>query len=253
MTSTPSAALASNSRDGALTVAWSFRTRTSMPVKWDWRSPPPVHELVSVRVPRSTASNRHIPVTVYSMTNGDVVHLESGLEHDLLRMLDREPIVVRIVAQPCELTWTSGRRFSHIPDLLSVRRNGEVTVWDVRAFEEQDEDFGCKSSVTREACMAVGWRYEVFEGHDLVERLNLMWLNTFRRRPVWTDRYEAAICEAARRTPTTIGNVLAIDDGSGELTAVFWHLLWRGALWADLAESWDLDTCVRSGGGASHV
>jgi hypothetical protein len=87
MTSTPSAALASNSRDGALIVAWSFRTRTSTAVKWDWRSPPPVHELISVRVPRSSASNRHIPVTVYSMTIGDVVHLESGLEHDSYYLL----------------------------------------------------------------------------------------------------------------------------------------------------------------------
>jgi hypothetical protein len=51
---------------------------------------------------------------------------------------------------------------SHIPDLLTLHDDNAVTVWDVRAIEEQDEDFRNKCAATRDACAAVGWRYEAF-------------------------------------------------------------------------------------------
>ena len=224
-----------------LTVAWFFRSEGKQEVKWDWRSPPPVERLAPVRMPRSSASNRHIPATVFSMTNGAVIHLESGLEHDLVRKLDRDPSIAAIVSQPLRLAWTSAK---HTPDLLTVRSDGEITVWDVRAPEEQDDDFTYKSDITRDACAAVGWRYNVFAGYDTTERLNLMWLNGFRQRPEWTDRHESAIRHAARGGPTTIGSLFARDDGSGELKAVVWHLIWCGVLEVDITAAWDLDTVV---------
>ena len=230
-----------------LTVAWFFRTEGMPEVQWDWRSPPPAERLAPVRMPRSSASNRHIPATVFSMTNGAVVHLESGLEHDLVRKLDRDPSIAAIVSQPLRLAWTSAE---HTPDLLTVRSDGEVTVWDVREPEEQDDDFAGKSDITRDACAAVGWRYEVFAGYDTTERLNLMWLNGFRQRPTWADRHESAIRHAARGGPTTIGSLFACDDGNGELKAVVWHLIWRSVLEVDMTAAWDLDTLVTLTGGA---
>src|ERR1700687_2780293 len=152
--------------DGDLRVTWSFRVQGAAEVEWDWRrlGVPRVEQLAPVRMPRASASNRHIPVTAYSMTNRGVVHLESGLEHDLVRRLDRDARVVGLVAQPLRLSWTSPEPVSHIPDLLTLRDDNAVTVWDVRAIEEQDDDFRNKSTVTRDACAIVGWRYEVFTG-----------------------------------------------------------------------------------------
>lgn len=230
-----------------LTVAWFFRTEGQQAVKWDWRSRPPVESLAPVRMPRSTASNRHIPVTVFSMTNGAVVHLESGLEHDLVRKLDRDSRITAIVSQPLRLSWMSAE---HTPDLLTVRSDGEVTVWDVRALEQQDDDFTVKSDITRDACAAVGWRYEVFAGYDTTERLNLMWLNGFRQRPEWADRHESAIRRVARGGPATIGSLFACDDGSGELKATVWHMIWCGVLEVDMTAAWDVDTVVTLTGGA---
>jgi hypothetical protein len=201
-------------------------------------------QLTPVRMPRSSASNRHIPVTAYSMTNGGVVHLESGLEHDLVRRLDRDSGIVGMVSQPLRLSWTAPEPVRHIPDLVTLHDDDAVTVWDVRALDEQDDDFRNKSAVTRDACAVVGWRYEVFTGLGGVERLNLLWLHGFRRRPAWTDRWEEQIQRAASHRDATIGSLFAHDDGTGELKAVVWHLVWSGDLSVDIAAPWNLHTSV---------
>ena len=232
--------------DCGLRVTWFFCVQGTAAVGWDWQrlGPPPVEQLAPVRMPRSSASNRHIPVTAYSMTNGGVVHLESGLEHDLVRRLDRDPGIVGMVSQPLHLSWTMPERVSHIPDLLTLHDDNAVTVWDVRALEEQDDDFRNKSVVTRDACAIVGWRYEVFTGLGESERLNLLWLHGFRRRSAWVDRYEEKIRRAAGHRNATIGSLFAHDDGTGELKAVVWHLVWSGVLSVDIAAPWKLHTSV---------
>lgn len=232
--------------DGDLRVNWFFCVHGTTEMGWDWQrlGAPAMEQLDPVRMPRSSASSRHIPVTAYSMTNAGVVHLESGLEHDLVRRLDRDTRIVRIVAQPLRLSWAAREPVSHIPDLLTLHDDNAVTVWDVRALEDQDEDFKIKSAVTRDACTAVGWHYEVFTGLGETERLNLLWLHGFRRRPDWADRLEETVLRAARSRNTTIRDLFAQDDGTGELKAVAWHLVWRGVLRLDIAAPWKLDTAI---------
>jgi hypothetical protein len=232
------------SRD--LQATWSFRMQGAEEADWNWRQfgPPSVEQLSPVRMPRSSASSRHIPVTAYSVTNGGVVHLESGLEHDLVRRLDRDSGIVGIVAQPFRLSWTAAKPISHIPDLVALHDDDAVTVWDVRALEEQDDDFRIKSAVTRNACAVAGWHYQVFTGLGDVERLNLLWLHGFRRRPAWADRWVDQIHQAACRRDATIGSLFAHDDGTGELKAVVWHLVWSGVLSVDVAAPWNLQTSV---------
>jgi len=119
-----------------------------------------------------------------------------------------------------------------------------VTVWDVRALEEQDNDFRIKSTVTRSACAVAGWHYQVFTGLGDVERLNLLWLHGFRRSPAWTDRWVDQIRQEASRRDATIGSLFTHDDGTGELKAVVWHLVWSGVLRVDIDVPWNLQTSV---------
>jgi hypothetical protein len=107
---------------------------------WQVQGAPPLHKLAPIRTPRSSSKNRHIPVSAYSHTNSGVLHLESGLEHDLVRKLDREPDVGLLIAQPFRLTWMTEEPVSHIPDLLTQHADGSVTVWDARLLEQQDDD-----------------------------------------------------------------------------------------------------------------
>lgn len=232
--------------DGVLHLEWIMKFHDGVTTRWMWQvqGAPPLHELAPIRKPRSSSKNRHIPVSAYSHTNSGVLHLESGLEHDLVRKLDRDPDVALLIAQPFRLEWTTDASVSHVPDLLTHHTDGSVTVWDARSSEQQDDDFRTKSAVTRRACDRVGWRYEVFTGVSITERMNLLWLHGFRRRPPWADRFEEDILGMAGRDDQTVGSLLAADDGTGEATSVVWHLVWTGALRLDLSTQWTLHTPI---------
>ena len=71
---------------------WTFRPQGSDPIRWDWSlGPPDVHGLLPIRNPRSTEKSRHIPVQAHCFVTGTTLKLESGLEYDLLLMLERDP------------------------------------------------------------------------------------------------------------------------------------------------------------------
>jgi hypothetical protein len=217
---------------------WYFKVADSdAPMEWQWqeRGEPPVGSLLPVRRPKASNRNRHIPVTAFSVTNRGHMLLETGLEHDLLRRVDRDPQVIRVVAQPCQLKWKDEPVAGHTPDLLTLQKDGSVTVWDVRPEEEQDSDFQCAAAATRQACAMVGWDYEVFSGLGPTERLNLLWLNGFRHQRPWNEQFKGQIRQAAR-IETTLGELFDLDDGSGELISTVWHLIWLGDLQVDITE-----------------
>ena len=202
---------------------------------WNGEHPPDPQALLRVRAAKSTAKSRHVPVYAYSTTTGGHIRLESGLEHDLLRELDRRPEVSWLVSQPTRLRLPARRarrRLEHTPDLLSLDVNGVATVWDVRATRRQDDDFKVKAELTGRACRDLGWRYEIFAGLTRVRRANLMWLHGFRRPPADYATHLAMIVGATRNM--TISGVLASDDEGGHLTASMWHAIWRGDLLCDL-------------------
>lgn len=220
-----------------MTADWRFRpSPEGACVSWDWGDgPPPVQSLVPVRRTHSSERSRHVPVAAFSMTTGGHIELESGLEHDLLRRLDRLPSVYWLVPQPVELRWSEPHKFRHVPDLLSVDTDGAVTLWDVRNPRRLDEQFVLQSDRTKDACIAVGWKYEVFTGLGTVERLNLLWLHGYRRRPPWQAEVEANIVAVAEGRNARLGDLFALDDGTGHATSSVWHLIWSGTLRVDLA------------------
>lgn len=192
---------------------------------WDWQAhhSPPVRSLQPVRETLASRHARHIPVTAYSVSNDDHVWLESGLEHDLLRKCDRDRRVKWLVSQPFRLSWGGSTPGHHTPDLLSLSDGDTVTVWDARRLDEEDQEFMVRADVTRQCCEAVGWHYELFNGLTTVERLNLLWLHGFRRRPDWLPQHIELIRCAAGGGGTSLGSLFTYDDGSGELKSVVWH------------------------------
>lgn len=222
-------------------AAWTFSIDGSR-VTWDWRDgPPPIDRLSPVRTPRSGARSRHVPATAYSTTTSGWLHLESGLEHDLVRALDRQPDVKWIVAQPVLLAFTPGAG-KHLPDLLSLSSGG-VTLWDCRSEQRQDADFTLDAAATASACARIGWRYEVFSGQAVAERLNERWLAGFRRHREWHERHRPSVVGHCTRAKA-LGDLLQLDDGSGELTSTVWHLLWTGEITCDLDRPLSLATSV---------
>jgi len=185
-------------------------------------------------------------VRAFSVTTGRHVELESGLEHDLLRVLDRDAAVAWMISQPFELGWaTSGAtgRRRHTPDLLSVDVEDRVTVWDVKHPDAAASDrFARDRDVTQLACESRGWTYKVFTGLPTIQRHNLLWLQPYRRRPPWAARYESDVAAEAA-SGTQLGTLLRASEDP-ERSAVIWHLIWTGCLIVDLADRLSATTQV---------
>ncbi|HWJ65126.1 MAG TPA: TnsA-like heteromeric transposase endonuclease subunit [Nocardioides sp.] len=176
-------------------------------------------------------------------TVGSHLMLESGLEHDLVRVLDRDPDVTWIVPQPLQLEWGAGRNRKHVPDLLAAGPNGSVTVWDVKtATATASARFDIARQLTEQACASVGWKYAVFTGLPAVHRHNLLWLHAYRSRPAWADRWEGELLAAAS-DGTTLGELVGCEPGRTSLT---WHLIWAGRLSVDLTRPLTSTTRVAS-------
>ncbi|WP_370587364.1 TnsA-like heteromeric transposase endonuclease subunit [Yimella sp. cx-51] len=222
-------------------TTWSFNVAGDGVAVWDWRRGAVApRELVSVREPKSHSRSRHVPRRPFSVTTGSSLAVESGLEHDLIRILDPDPSVAWLVPQPCVLEFVGEvGRLRHVPDLLALSDQGGVTIWDVRPLARADERFWRTAGLTREACAEVGWGFEVFHGEPVPQRLNRLWLNGFRHSRPWhaamTWRIRDAITGSA--APVTIGDLLQMDPGEGELTSTLWHLIWSHQLSCDLAGS----------------
>lgn len=217
-----------------LDTEWSFDIGAGL-APWSWSGPPDVTLLKRTRTPKVKAKSRHVPVHAYSVTTGTHLHLESGLEHDLVRELDRRPDVSWLVAQPCKLILPAkrrGRRLEHTPDLLSHHEDGEVRLWDARPSARQDQDFRLKVRLTEEACAEVGWRHEVFAGMAQVRRINLMWLHAYRLPRPWYSASLRLIREYVEEG--MIAEVLELDAGGGHVVSAMWHGIWSGQIEADL-------------------
>lgn len=228
--------------------------------EWDWNSlgAPDPRGLLPVRRPSSGDLSRHIPVTAYSVKTGTHHELESMLEHELLRVLERRRDVAWFLAQPVVIHMPGRRGASHTPDLLSVHADGCVTLWDVRPRERVDELFGRKAEFTRAAATAVGWRYEVFHGAPTrVERLNARWLHEARRPRTWHDAKRAELESLIAEGGVTIGDIL--DRGDPALTSTMWHLAWTGEIHCDLTQpirgasrlAWSATTTLSEAGSTS--
>ena len=220
-------------------TTWTFRFADG-PNAWDWSlGPPEPRSLRSIRTPRSTEKSRHIPVQAWSVTLGAPIRVESGVEHDLVRELDRNHDVVWMVSQPCRLrlVTAAGRPRVHTPDLLSLGRDERVTLWDVRPIEKQDEKFTESRDLTAQACADVGWVYRVYDGGERVRRYNLRWLTAYRISMPWYPNAKEQLLELSSETDATIGSILRADRGAGHLTSAMWHYLWAGDLTVDLDEA----------------
>jgi hypothetical protein len=183
---------------------------------------------------------------MWCLTTESSLVLESGLEYELARSLDREPTVVWLVAQPARLTFDDGT--SHVPDLLAEHADGRVVIWDARPEHRQDERFQQAAELTRRACAQVGWEYAVHAGLSPARRLNLLWLTVFRNRPKWPHHDAQRELLAHAHEGVTVGDVLASDAGDGHLTAAMWHLMWTGELVVDLDVPITATTLVTVGG-----
>lgn len=131
----------------------------------------------------SFRGQRNWPGLWWFARTGELVGHESWLERDRLMVLDADPQVVAVAAQPMWLHWTdpvSGRAVRHAPDYFARRRDGSGMVIDVRPDGRIRERDAAAFAATAQWCAEVGWAYQRVGELDPIRAGNLRWLAGYR-------------------------------------------------------------------------
>ncbi|WP_427019132.1 TnsA-like heteromeric transposase endonuclease subunit (plasmid) [Pseudarthrobacter sp. P1] len=186
----------------------------------------------------------------WSSTTRSHVGFESLLEREFLMSADYDRDLVGVASQPFAFLWprgTEGGRW-HVPDFFVRLRDGGGRVVDVKHPDRvgsAERQFG----LTREACEAAGWEYELFTGLGEPRGSNLRWLAGYRQdrfapddtaAAVLVDSFvpESSLSSGVRRAART----LRVDDGI--VRAHVLHLLFSGVLAVDLDRPLSQDSVV---------
>jgi hypothetical protein len=198
------------------------------------------------RQPTQFQKARHLPGIYFFEKTGTLVPFESLLELRNLMLLEFDPEVGSVVAQPFRLHFDAGFEGgdSHIPDVLCESLSGQFRVVDVKPRERAEKpEIQAVFAETRRICGAVGWDYTVMSEPPPVQLANVSLLHAFRRRlfdPAALHRV-TQLCSLPRR----IHELDLLLGGRSVARPLVFHLLWHHVLEADLTKLIDAATVVR--------
>lgn len=218
-------------------------------------------ESVCTAVPRELAMRRkgrqhqHGPRhrEHYSHHRKRHVWCESGAEELAMLVADRDPEVVGYCPQAIEFVWPiNSRHASHVVDRIDFLRDGGIRLTDVH--RTGDAEFEEQADLTRAACDAIGWHYDVFYGLPGAMAENLVFLSADRHPWVIEDREHllAAVCTHAS-TPMVIADLChqVRPEAPHVVLPIVYHALWHHQLSMNLTiplrttwtQVWRTDPC----------
>ncbi len=226
-------------RRAALGTAWTMRFEHAPPVR-DYRW---------------NRGDRSFPGWYYAATTGGHVGYESWLERDRLILLDFDPDVVGIASQPFWLHWRDGEeQRRHAPDYFVRLADGGARVVDVCAEAQVDERTAANADATGRACSAVGWDFVHAGVPDPVFMANLRWLARYRHQRCGREADVAGRLAEVFRQPRPLRAGAEETGDVLRVLPVLFHLLWTGALRADLGGALlDSGTVVHTADGAAGM
>ncbi|WP_433734742.1 TnsA-like heteromeric transposase endonuclease subunit [Nocardia sp. CA-129566] len=170
----------------------------------------------------------------WAATSGEMVGFESWLERNQVMVMDQAHDVIGFASQPFWLTWRDGsRERRHAPDYFARLADGTGVVIDVRADDAIEPQDAEAFALTAQACESVGWSYRRVGALEPVLAANLRWLAGYRHPRCHHREYAGALMGLFARP----GLLLETAERAGDRIAVLpvlFHLLWSGALTADL-------------------
>jgi hypothetical protein len=203
----------------------------------------PVRDFVRYR------GQRHYSGWYWSSTTGRLLAYESRLELARIQLADFDPEVGGIAGQPFRLSGPDGGAArEHVPDLLLASADGGFTVVDVKDPGRLGKpEVRAQFAWTEQVCALRGWGFEAWSGEGAALLANIRMLAGYRREETI---FTAAVADvlAAARQPASIGSIeatLAADHPLVLIRPVILHLLWTGALTADLSRPLSVQAIVR--------
>jgi len=186
---------------------------------------------------------QHYSGTYWSATTGTHVVYESRLELARLLLADADREIVAIAAQPF-LVRDADRR--HVPDFLFRRADESVLMVNVKPADRlKDVRVAGALAWAGRVFAGRGWEHEIWSGTDPQVLANVRFLAGYRRAALLDPADLAAavaLCSREARMTVTGAEASLRGSGVGEPRPVVLHLLWSGALRADLARPLTADT-----------
>ncbi|WNQ09683.1 TnsA endonuclease N-terminal domain-containing protein [Paenibacillus aurantius] len=98
------------------------------------------------------------------LKTGDMIHWESFLERNFIRLADFDLQVDEIFYQPVCIHYSlNGKKHKYFPDFKLILKDGRVFIIEVKALRFKNSSKNViKYEVGRKFCEAQGWHYEVF-------------------------------------------------------------------------------------------
>jgi len=186
---------------------------------------------------------QHYSGFYWSATTGGHVVYESRLELSRLILADFDSATVHISAQSFLVEY-DGRR--HVPDFLLTDVDGVVTIVNVKPADRL-ENPKVKDALrwAGDLFHTRGWRSEIWSGAEAVAMANIRFLAGYRRSAL-VDPTLVALVGDVVEDGDCIGDIeqrLAPRQPHDIRPAIL-HLLWTGAMRADLSVPIDAQTVV---------
>jgi hypothetical protein len=217
------------------------------PASWPGLRP---EEFLPVREFRWTRGQKHLPGVWWAATTGAHVGYESWLERDHVMLLDFDPRVAAIAAQPFWLNWRdeAGRSRRHAPDLFARMADGSGVVIDVRPDDRIGQRDAEAFDATRSACGLAGWGFRRVGVPDPVQVANVAWLARYRHPRCGSPDVARLLMKVFAAPAPLMAGAAAAGDPMAVLPVLF-HLMWQHVLVADLSVRLTAGTLVGIGGG----
>ncbi|WP_052339691.1 TnsA endonuclease N-terminal domain-containing protein [Gorillibacterium massiliense] len=106
------------------------------------------------------------------LKTGDMIHWESFLERNYIRLADFDLQVDEIFYQPVCIHYTlNGKKHRYFPDFKIILKDGRVFIIEVKALRFKNNPSNIiKYEVGRKYCEAHRWYYEVFTEEEINPR-----------------------------------------------------------------------------------
>ena len=106
---------------------------------------------------------RHYRWKIPLLKNTNMIHCESRLERDFVRLLDFDRNVIEVESQPVELLYSyKGRVRKYFPDFKVTTNDGQVRIVEVKPKSKtQKPENIIKFIIGKQFCEMHGWEYHI--------------------------------------------------------------------------------------------
>jgi len=202
----------------------------------------PFEDARPVRTFPSFRGQRNFPGLWWSATSGRHVGYESWLERGQAMLLDFDPRVVGLAAQPFWLSWRAGGR-THAPDFFARLDDGTGVLVDCRPEDRRPDQDAATFAITGRLCAEVGWQYRLVGAVDPVLAGNVRWLAGYRHPRYRDGDVAARLLELFARPAPLLAGASRAGDPIAVLPVLF-HLLWQRRLDVTLTDPLHVDSLV---------